>query len=141
MKIILTQGRSQIAEKTTRGQNGFSDAPVFRGLDIAVSRAIKLSSSLFVLRDNNQWIWPLQLESATFSNLNRRPDISDRYRVTIRSVIITGAILTIDESSTQKGENLITMSAVIAFMGPVQYRDLLRPANGAPQAGAVASFY
>ena len=141
MKIILTQGRSQIAEKTTRGQNGFSDAPVFRGLDIAVSRAIKLSSSLFVLRDNNQWIWPLQLGSATFSNLNRRPDISDRYRVTIRSVIITGAILTIDESSTQKGENLITMSAVIAFMGPVQYRDLLRPANGAPQAGAVASFY
>lgn len=141
MKIILTQGRSQIAEKTTRSQNGFSDAPVFRGLDIAVSRAIKLSSSLFVLRDNNQWIWPLQLESATFSNLNRRPDISDRYRVTIRSVIITGAILTIDESSTQKGENLITMSAVIAFMGPVQYRDLLRPANGAPQAGAVASFY
>lgn len=141
MKIILTQGRSQIAEKTTRSQNGFSDAPVFRGLDIAVSRAIKLSSSLFVLRDNNQWIWPLQLESATFSNLNRRPDISDRYRVTIRSVIITGAILTIDESSTQKGENLITMSAVIAFMGPVQYRDLMRPANGAPQAGAVASFY
>lgn len=141
MKIILTQGRSQIAEKTTRSQNGFSDAPVFRGLDIAVSRAIKLSSSLFVLRDNNQWIWPLQLGSATFSNLNRRPDISDRYRVTIRSVIITGAILTIDESSTQKGENLITMSAVIAFMGPVQYRDLLRPANGAPQAGAVASFY
>lgn len=141
MKIILTQGRSQIAEKTTRSQNGFSDAPVFRGLDIAVSRAIKLSSSPFVLRDNNQWIWPLQLESATFSNLNRRPDISDRYRVTIRSVIITGAILTIDESSTQKGENLITMSAVIAFMGPVQYRDLMRPANGAPQAGAVASFY
>lgn len=141
MKIILTQGRSQIAEKTTRGQNGFSDAPVFRGLDIAVSRAIKLSSSPFVLRDNNQWIWPLQLESATFSNLNRRPDISDRYRVTIRSVIITGAILIIDESSTQKGENLITMSAVIAFMGPVQYRDLMRPANGAPQAGAVASFY
>lgn len=141
MKIILTQGRSQIAEKTTRSQNGFSDAPVFRGLDIAVSRAIKLSSSPFVLRDNNQWIWPLQLESATFSNLNRRPDISDRYRVTIRSVIITGAILIIDESSTQKGENLITMSAVIAFMGPVQYRDLMRPANGAPQAGAVASFY
>lgn len=141
MKIILTQGRSQIAEKTTRGQNGFSDAPVFRGLDIAVSRAIKLSSSPFVLRDNNQWIWPLQLGSATFSNLNRRPDISDRYRVTIRSVIITGAILIIDESSTQKGENLITMSAVIAFMGPVQYRDLMRPANGAPQAGAVASFY
>lgn len=34
--------------------NGFSDAPVFRGLDIPVSRAIKLSSSPFVLRDNTQ---------------------------------------------------------------------------------------